>query len=69
MRLAPNSPIPRAPEKEIDPEQSWFSSDEWLNGEREASQQIADGQTYFYEDEDALERAFAERKQRSNPNI
>lgn len=69
MQLTPNTPLPRTPEEDIGPEQSWFSSDEWLEGEREASRQIADEQTSFYEDVDALERAFAERKQRSTPNV
>ncbi len=68
MQLTPKTPLPRAPEEDIDPAQAWFSSEEWLEGEREASQQIADGQTSFYEDEDALERAFAERRQGSAPN-
>lgn len=35
--------------------------DDWLTGEREASRQIEAGETDFYEDEEALERAFQER--------
>jgi len=64
MHITPEAHIPRAPEEDIDPEQAWFSSEEWLEGEREASRQIAEGQTSFYEDEDALERAFAEHMRR-----
>lgn len=41
-------------------DQAWFFTPEWLEGEREASEQIAAGQTDFYGDVDALFAGMAE---------
>lgn len=41
-------------------DQAWFFTPEWLEGEREASEQIATGQTDTYEDVDALFAGLAE---------
>jgi antitoxin PrlF len=38
----------------IPTDQAWFFTPAWSEGEREASEQIADGQTTFYENVDAL---------------
>jgi hypothetical protein len=41
---------------EIDPEQAWFWTPEWQEGEREADAQLAAGQgTIYYSDEEFLE--------------
>lgn len=41
-------------------DQAWFFTPEWLEGEREANEQIAAGRTDFYEDVDALFAGLAE---------
>ena len=41
-------------------DQAWFFTPEWLEGERQASEQIAAGETDFYEDVDALFAGLAE---------
>lgn len=41
-------------------DQAWFFTHEWLEGERQASEQIAAGETDFYEDVDALFAGLAE---------
>lgn len=41
-------------------DQAWFFTPEWLEGEREASEQIAAGQTDVYEDVDALFEGLSE---------
>ncbi len=42
--------------REIDPEQAWFWTPEWQQGEREADEDIAAGAgTMYYSDEEFLE--------------
>jgi hypothetical protein len=42
--------------REIDPEQAWFWTPEWQEGEREAEAQLAAGEgTIYYSDEEFLQ--------------
>lgn len=42
--------------REIDPEQAWFWTPEWQEGEREADAELAAGQgTTYYSDEEFLQ--------------
>jgi hypothetical protein len=50
---------------EVDPEQAWFWSQEWQEGERAASAQLAAGEGIFHaSDDDFVESLRARRKKR-----
>ena len=45
----------------IDPDQAWFWTREWIEGEIEASEDIAAGRTTFYGSEEEFLNALRER--------
>lgn len=48
----------------IDPEQAWFWTPEWQEGEREADEQIARGEGTIYESDEAFLAALEARRKR-----
>jgi hypothetical protein len=61
--LAEQKTIKRVIEVETDPDQSWFWTEEWLAGEREADAQIAAGEgTFFASGEELLAALEAEHQ-------
>ena len=55
VEIAPDGSIVLRPLH--DPEQTWFWTEEWQAGEREADGQIANGDSTIYESEEEFSRA------------
>jgi antitoxin PrlF len=65
LEVTPDGSIILRPRGEIDPEQAWFWTPEWQEGERQADQEIASGQGEIYYSEEEFERALEQHKKQN----
>jgi AbrB family looped-hinge helix DNA binding protein len=68
LEVTPDGSILLRPCGEIDPEQAWFWTPEWQEGERQADREIASGGGEIYYSEEEFEQAL-ERHKTQNADV